>query len=346
MENSTVKIKHIAEKLGLSQSTVSVVLNGRGDKLRISKATQKKIWEAAKELNYQPNIYARRLRGAGVKQAGQIISIFWNTKYNDDFGKFFKGASVAIEKNGYNIEFMVQLFEDDHLEKLRDLMTSQKYNGIIICAPSDKDIEFLNSTDFDIPIVLCNRSSSRYSSIYIDNFEIGRTCAKLFADKGHKKVGLIGVSRKSSGSAIRRFGFMSECERLGIEINDEWIAESIDYDITGGYQCAMKIIKSKELPIGLPTGIFILSDIQTIGAMIAFKDYGIKIPQDMEILAYGNNEVFEMMSPKISSVSVLRENIAENTVNLLMTKIQNNIAEPISKIIVPEYIFRESFIVS
>lgn len=338
--SSSVQIKQIAGRLGLSQSTVSIVLNGRGDKMRISKATQERVLAAAKDMNYRPNIYARRLRRTGEKQAGQIIVIFWNSKYTDDsMGKFFKGASATIEKNNYNIEFCVQLFDEDHLCKFRHLMTSQKYNGMIVCGPSDIDLEFLVNETFDVPLVLSNRSSNKYSGIYTDNFETGRHCAKLFADKGHKKAGLIGIFQKSGGAAVRRFGFISECERLGIEIRDEWIAQSENYDITGGYKCAQKIIECRELP----SGIFILSDSQAIGAMIAFKDHGVRIPDDMEVLVYGSNDMFEMMSPSISSVAVSREKMAESAVNLLMTKIENSIEDPISRVLVPEYKFRESF---
>ncbi|WP_051572291.1 LacI family DNA-binding transcriptional regulator [Ruminiclostridium cellobioparum] len=339
MKKATVQIKQIAEQLGVSQSTVSIVLNGRGDKMRISKATQQKVQEAAKDMNYQPNIYARRLRGAGEKHSGRIIAIFWNSRYTDDLGKFFKGASAAIEKNMYNIEFMVQLFDQDKLSHLKDLMTSQKYNGIIVCAPSDKDLAFLNSETFDVPLVLSNRSDNKYSGIYTDNFVTGRNCAKLFAEKGHKKAGLIGVEGKSNGSMVRGFGFTSGCEQLGIEIRSEWIAKAPDYDIAGGYQCAQRIIECGSWP----SAIFILTDTQALGAMIAFKDHNVKVPEDMEILAYGNNEMFNMMSPSISSVAVSREIMAENAVNLLMTKMENNITEPISRVLVPEYSFRDSF---
>ncbi|HEX2945229.1 MAG TPA: LacI family DNA-binding transcriptional regulator [Clostridia bacterium] len=338
--SSSVQIKQIAEQLALSQSTVSIVLNGRGDQMRISKATQDRVLAAAKDMNYQPNIYARRLRRAGEKQAGQIIVIFWNSKYTDDsMGKFFKGASATIEKNNYNIEFSVQLFDEDHLSKFRHLMTAQKYNGMIVCGPSDKDLEFLVNETFDVPLVLSNRSSNKYSGIYTDNFDTGRHCAKLFADKGHKRAGIIGISQKSGGAAIRRYGFISECERLGIEIRDEWITESENYDITGGYKCAQKIIECRNLP----TGLFILSDLLAIGAMIAFKDHGIRVPEDIEVLVYGSNEMFEMMTPSISTVVISREKMAESAVNLLMTKIENNIEDPISSVMVPEYKFRDSF---
>ena len=70
---SKMQIKNIADKLGLSVSTVSVVLNGRGDQVRISKETQKKVLNAAKEINYQPNIYARRLR-----QLTRRHHMFWH----------------------------------------------------------------------------------------------------------------------------------------------------------------------------------------------------------------------------------------------------------------------------
>ena len=70
------QIKEIAEKVGVSQSTVSVVLGGRGDRIRISKETQKKVWDAARELNYRPNIYARRLRQA-EEEVPYVLAIFW-----------------------------------------------------------------------------------------------------------------------------------------------------------------------------------------------------------------------------------------------------------------------------
>ena len=77
-EESTVQIKQIAEAAGFSQSTVSIVLNGRCDEMRISQATQQRITSVAREMNYQPNIYARRLRGISGSQPAQMIGLFWN----------------------------------------------------------------------------------------------------------------------------------------------------------------------------------------------------------------------------------------------------------------------------
>ena len=71
----SVQIRQIAEALGVSVGTVSIVLNGRGDVMRISKETQKRVRDMAKEMNYQPNIYARRLRSAAHEKAGRVIAV-------------------------------------------------------------------------------------------------------------------------------------------------------------------------------------------------------------------------------------------------------------------------------
>ena len=74
---SKIQVGLLRINFGLSVSTVSVVLNGRGDQVRISKETQKKVLNAAKEINYQPNIYARRLRQAANEEAPYVLALFW-----------------------------------------------------------------------------------------------------------------------------------------------------------------------------------------------------------------------------------------------------------------------------
>ena len=111
--SATVQIKQIAEQVGMSPSTVSIVLNGRGDEMRIAKETQRRIQEAARELDYHPNIYARRLRCASGRQPNQIIAIFWNDTFMESsMASFFKGAAAAVEKNGYQVEFVIRLFQE------------------------------------------------------------------------------------------------------------------------------------------------------------------------------------------------------------------------------------------
>lgn len=331
---ASVRIKEVARESGVSQSTASIVLNGHGDKMRISKATQEKVWNAARDLNYRPRHCTET--ESGIRRR---VGIFWNDKLVDDtMGRFFYGISQGIEKNVYSVELMVQLYHEGALADQKDLLSSGRYEGVIISAPSDEDVAALDQMELDIPVVLANRSSTRYSCVYVDNVEVGRHCADLFASRGYRSVGIIG-SAKDSGPSVRRFGFLQECKRQGIEFRREWIQETEDYHISGGYQCAQRILECEELP----SGLFVLTDTHAIGVMIALKERGIEIPGQMKLLAYGNNDVFEVMSPRIASVDISREVLAEHTLALLMTKLENGIQDPISRVEIPEYKLRGSF---
>ena len=163
-KSGTTQIKEIAERLGVSPGTVSIVLNGRGDAMRISKATQQRVRDAAKEMNYQPNIYARRLRSSGSEETCKVIAVFWNTDFTDDsMGRFFKGLYQTVKEKGYRVEFFIQLFEFDHICDCREIMTASRFSGIIISGASDADTEYLNTIKFDLPIVLMNRNEQRLS---------------------------------------------------------------------------------------------------------------------------------------------------------------------------------------
>ena len=149
----SVQIRQIAEALGVSAGTVSIVLNGRGDVMRISKETQKRVRDMAKEMNYQPNIYARRLRSAAHEKAGRVIAVLWNSAYSDlMMGQFFRGLHEYQKKHDCKMEFYVQMFENDKLNEMQELLTPLRFSAVIICGISDQDSDFLNNAQLDLPI--------------------------------------------------------------------------------------------------------------------------------------------------------------------------------------------------
>lgn len=337
---ATVQIKQIAEKVGMSQSTVSIVLNGRGDEMRISKESQQKIQAAAKEMNYRPNIYARRLRRAAAEeQPGQIICVFWNETFADNtMSQYFKGLFRAVEENSYGIEFMVKMFRAGKLCDLKDSMNLGKYNGILIVGASSDDLDFLNQEKFDVPIVV-NRPSDKYSSVYVDGYEIGVECARMFEKKGFRTAGLLSANTGSIGTGLRELGFLNECRRLGIEVRDEWIVRGANMDMETGYECA-QIFSDME---DRPEGLFIMQDVLALGAMMQFRGGSMHVPEDMSIIAYGLNPMLKYMSPSVTMIGTSMADTGENAVNILMTVINNNIKMPISKLISIKYEYGDSF---
>lgn len=335
----SVQIKEIAERLNLSAGTVSIVLNGRGDAMRISKETQKRVQDAAKEMNYQPNIYARRLRSAGSEEAPKVIAVFWNSVYSDFMmGGFFRGLHNCVERQGFRMEFYVQMFKQDELEKLADSMTPQRFSAIIICGLSDHDSAFLNSRSFDLPVMVLFRSEEKYHSVYGDDYAVGKNMAKLLASHGHKKVGVVGCSRRGRSGILRNMGFLEVCAQSGIEVRKQWMMEMEERDCDAGYQAMREILRQEERP----TAIFSAANEQTLGIVIACREAGVNIPEDLELLAYGDNSAFAYFTPTISAVHMSVEKLAEAAVTLLETIIDNNITIPMGRMIQAEYVFRES----
>ena len=202
-ETATVQIRQIAERLQLSPGTVSIVLNGRGDSMRISKATQQRVQAMAKEMNYQPNMNARRLRQAAGEKASYIIAVYWCNDFLDELlGKFFQGAYLVTKNSKLNVEIVVQPYEFNELKKYRENMNSNRYNGVIIGGASEDDLSFMEAMDFNIPIILMNRQSNKFSWVSISDYESGRKCAKLFAARGHKKAGILNKKNKGRGSML------------------------------------------------------------------------------------------------------------------------------------------------
>ena len=337
-KNALVQVKEIAQKSGVSQSTASIVLNGRGDQMRISKATQQKVWETARSMNYRPKTHDEDAGnfGAGIKR----ICILWNSKLTDDtMGRFFSGVANTIKKNKLHLETSLALFDEGKLSVFKDAFISGRYDGVFITSPADEDIKFLDSIEpNETQIVFINRNSTRYSCVYVDNVDVGKHCADLFFSRNYHSVGVIG-STKSRSPAIRRFGFLQECQRLGITCKKEWIQESPGDSISDGYRSGKQLLSQAELPEGL----FILNDLQAVGVMIALKESGVDIPNQIKVLAYGSNDLFDLMTPKVASVDIVREVMAEHAITLLMTKLENNITYPISRVVVPEYKLEGSF---
>ena len=193
---SKMQIKNIADKLGLSVSTVSVVLNGRGDQVRISKETQKKVLNAAKEINYQPNIYARRLRQAANEEAPYVLALFWRRdNLNSRLGRFLEGIFQTIDLKELKIELVVQAYEPGNFMTYMDMLSSNRFSGAMICGLNEEEQKALEEREITIPIVFIGRDSQIYHSVLMDSYRTGEECAACMNLSGVKSAAFLGFEK-------------------------------------------------------------------------------------------------------------------------------------------------------
>jgi DNA-binding LacI/PurR family transcriptional regulator len=343
MENkkgtAAVQMKEIAEKLGVSSGTVSIVLNGRGDQMRISQATQKRILDLAKEMNYQPNIYARRLRKSAEEEAPLIVAVFWREEYMDDLlGHFLKGLYHTIKENKINMELVLQPYDFGNLERYKNSINSNHFNGAIIGGISNEDQLFLEQNEFDIPIVLIGRSTKKYHSVLIDYYEAGESCADLFYTRKHSTVGLVGLSTKGKPVQLIELAFKEACKEKGIRIDSDYISYCEERDFTSGYESALKILSNEVKP----TAIFVMDGRNAGGVLKACITAGLKVPRDIEILVFGENEYFSYCDPPLTTIQQPMEQFAERSLNMILVSIKNKVDLPMMQELTPIFHIRES----
>ena len=243
-----VQIKQIAEHLGLSSGTVSIVLNGRGDELRISRETQKMVLNTAREMNYQSGKTQKKKEdgknNTSFVSGGWRIGVFWNLQYMSGLlGQFYSGFQETIRKSDEKVEIVLQPFEYDHLSEFADAFSKNQFQGAIIGGLSEADSKYLKENTFEIPIVLINQTLENYSSVYVDDYQTGRQCAELFYGNGHKRAGVVFSENRSAASVLRYNGFAEECRKCGIQVREEWKVTG-EGNGAGGYRAMKKLLES------------------------------------------------------------------------------------------------------
>lgn len=329
-------IKDIAARLELSPSTVSIVLKGNGDKRKIKKETQQRIMEAAKELGYKPNIQAKILRGSLSSKFN--ISLYWVSDNRIHLlSRFLKGLQTAIMENDYQFQLSIVPYENN---KLKDILTHESVmitNAIIICNPSEADMEYLERNNFTIPIVLYNRYSKKYATVNMDDKTIGLLPAKIFASHNKKHPAILKSPANFNGMNIRTNIFEFQVNESGME---RPVSVTVEDSMAGGYLGGLTLCNLNPLPDCL----FCTSDSIALGVLKAFHDKGICIPEQIEIISVGNGrpEQEEYCIPSLSVISLPLEDMAKECLKILSNYLNTFEYIPKSIEFSTPYIIRES----
>lgn len=338
-QSSKAQIKEMAAMLGLSPTTVSVVLNGRGDGVRIAKKTQKKIQDLAKEMNYQPNIYARRLRKAATEKAPMIITVFWREdNLNSRLGRFLSGLYEAINKKNCRVEIVIQPYEAGDFQRYIEMINSFRCSSVMISGLTEAEQIALEEMEFDIPVILIGRSSEKFHSVLVDNYRAGVKCSTLLEDTDTKSAAFIGFMRAGQPEHLMKEGFLQGCQRLGIQNKEEWNLklEKSHYEI--GYRAACQLFQK----VIFPAAWMIMDNRLSSGILAACKDKDICVPRDLRLIFLEESEMLKYNKPSLSSLDVPIRDMAEKALDILLLVNENKIDIPIKRELLPTYHIRES----
>ncbi len=336
MRSGNPTLKSIAEKLGVSVTTVSRVINGKSSRYRISKETEELILNAAKELSYSPNQLARGLRLKRTNTIGYIIPDI----SNPFFASIAKSVEKSARKFGYSI-LLCDSEEDTDIERSTlQLMLNRKVDGLII-SPVGQEVSHLNYfIQKNIPIVLLDRYFPDINIPFVtsDNYQGAFDAVNFLIENGHTRIACIQGLRNTSPNNDRVRGYIDAHIKNHLQV-DESLIVGDNFGEENGYIETKLLLKSGNLP----TAIFSISNLISLGAVRAISEEGLKIPDDISMISFDDQPYSRFLSTPMTTVAQQNTQIGQIATKLLIDLIESNRTfEPKGIFLPTQMVIRES----
>ena len=311
-----VSLKDIAEELGVSIVTVSLVLNGKNVAGRVSSEMSQKIMDKAAELNYIPNTLAKGLKMGKSRTIGLIVADVSNLF----FGTLALHIQIYAEQKGYSVIIGNTNEQLKAMENLMNFLYARQVEGFII-TPTEKSQHLLiRLINHKMPFVLVDRSFPELpvTSVLINNYEISYRSTKRLIHKGCKRIGLVTYKQDHYHINERRRGCEDALKQAGIYDPD--IMEEVKYDFleSDTKRAIRNLISKKEKIDGI---FFTTNSISINGAKELIKN-GINIQKDIQIMCFDENDAFYILPYAVPFIKQPIQKMAKNAVELLIDQIE------------------------
>ncbi len=313
-----MSLKKIAEMVGVSPSTVSRVLNNTSSTCA-SKEVRDRIFAAAREIGYEPNENARKLRGAtSPKTTSRHISIVLariNTLEDDPFFyELFHSLEISLFKLHIKIDHVVYAEE----EASSDISESQ---GVIILGRcSQRLLTRIRSLNKNIVGIWRNSMEFDVDEVVCDGKKAAELAMDHLIDLGHRNIAYIGDCSYES----RYVGYCNSLIRNNIPMNYDWICQTNQTGPEGAAAFYDLLEKEDEF-----SAVFCANDITAISVLKILKEKKRQIKRKISVISIDNIEASQDTSPYLTTIHIARDEMAHMAATLLVDRIEKNHTEAV-----------------
>ncbi len=311
-----ITIVEIAKRCGVGVSTVSRALNNHSD---INPETKKRIMAVIKETGYIPNNSARNLKRTDAK----CIAVLVKGITNPFFTPMIEIAEHETEERKYALVLRhVEAYEDE-VDVALELEKEKRLRGIVFMGGSAKHSSE-KMKQLNVPVVFAtigsdiseNLSRGSYSTVTVDDELESRKMTEYLIGLGHRKIAILSEgSDKPSIVKLRLDGYIEALKANNIEINENLIrcVDKRIYSMENGYQTTKALIESGEEF----TALYCISDVLAVGALRAFADAGIRVPEDVSVAGFDGQDISRFCVPRLTTLRQPLEDISRKTMKLI-----------------------------
>jgi DNA-binding LacI/PurR family transcriptional regulator len=286
-----VSLKNLAAHLGLSITSLSLVLNDKPGANSIPQETKNRIFRAAEEFNYRPNYFARSLRAQKSFTLGVIVP-----ELSDGYSAMvLNGVEAVLAKEGYFYLTTSHLHRDDLLKHNPQMMIERQVEGIIAV---DTPIRF--PTNLPIVTVSGHDKLKGITNVVLNHQHAAELGVGHLFTLGHRQIAVIKGQDFSSDTKIRWETITEAAQKRGLKIDSALVAQ-LEGDIPSpeiGYVAMKKILSGKKTF----TAVFAFNDVSAIGAIRALEEAGLRVPQDVSVLGFDDIYAAAFLNPALTTI--------------------------------------------
>jgi DNA-binding LacI/PurR family transcriptional regulator len=321
-----MSLEQVARKAKVSTATVSRVINNAAV---VRSSTRNRVMKAVEELRYHPNLHARQLARAKSRTLGIIVSNLENPFFFD----IYKTIEAGAHAQGFEVVMANTDYRAEQLVRSIRLMIGRRVAGLAAIV-SEMDPELIGElSESGIPVVFYDvgTPSTNITNIRVNYARGIEKVIGYLHSLGHRRLGFVGHHAMLGPINERMRALMDAIARNPeLEVRTAADADTLE----GGRQAARTLLSSDFDP----TAIICVNDITAVGALMALRERGLRVPEDISVTGFDNVKLSEFCYPALATVHIPRERIGQ----IICERLLNPGAATPEIVIDPDFVVRDS----
>ncbi len=316
MAAQKVTSMEVARLAGVSQSAVSRVFTPGAS---ASKKTIEKVRQAAKQLGYRPNVLARAVVSGKSRIIGLVVAYLNNQFYPEALERL----TNTLQERGYHVMIFMASNQAENVDSVVEELLDFQVDGIIAASVALSSTLSERCRTVGVPMVLFNRAQDdpTMSSVTSDNIAGGRKAAEFLLAGGHEKIGYIAGWEGASTQRDREAGFVAALQAVGVELHARGVGNFVAEQAR---EATLRMFASDP-----PDAVFVANDHMAISVMDTLRfELGLQVPGDVSVLGYDDVAVASWPAYNLTTIRQPANRMVAETVDILLSKIENPGAAP------------------
>jgi DNA-binding LacI/PurR family transcriptional regulator len=335
---SSVTIRDVARRAGVSTATVSYVLN---DSRQVGEETRRRVMTAARELGYRPSVIARGLQAGESRMLGYSWRPVSPNQFNPILEQFINSVAEASARHGYHVLTFPYPDESSAVDVYRELVESGRVDGFILPNTrfDDERIRYLRKAGF--PFVAFGRSNPDWDFpwVDVDGADGVRQAMEYLYQLGHRRIACLAWPEELVPGHYRLLGYQSFMDQAGLPMPEGFILRA-ENDYHAGYRAMHDWLALAEEQ--QPTAVVALSDLLAIGVLNAGCDAGLVVGSDLAVVGFDDSPIACYLRPPLTSLRQPIRELGDQLISMLIGLVQHEDVQTTRVLLKPRLIVRDS----